>query len=194
MRSFLKVAQSKGLKVTIYSLQNHSTEQIFDENYRSIPPVRQLFPGFIGRAIQEVIFTRRLYKELEEKKYDKILVSIPSMFLFFCAPFWFSRRSHLDIRDLTWEYLSETSALQKFAKTIFRFLAKKRASSFASVRGEPTLRFAPPLSLACLCLTRPDPKLPALPGLRLLPGRTFLLLPSASLGAATIPRPCLGQT
>lgn len=133
MRSFLKVAQSKGLKVTIYSLQNHSTEQIFDENYRSIPPVRQLFPGFIGRAIQEVIFTRRLYKELEEKKYDKILVSIPSMFLFFCAPFWFSRRSHLDIRDLTWEYLSETSALQKIAKIIFRFLAKKRASSFASV-------------------------------------------------------------
>ena len=40
MRSFLKVSQSKGLKVTIYSLQNHSTEKIFDENYRSIRPVR----------------------------------------------------------------------------------------------------------------------------------------------------------
>ena len=133
IRSFLKVAQSKGLKVTIYSLQNHFTEQLFDENYRSVRPVRQLFPGFIGRAIQEVILTRRLYKEIGEKKYDKILVSIPSMFLFFCAPYRFSLDSHLDIRDLTWEYLSETSALQKLAKVCFRFLAKKRASTFASV-------------------------------------------------------------
>ena len=71
MRSFLKVAQSKGLKVTIYALQNHSSEQIFDENYRSITPVRQLFPGFIGRAIQEVILTVDCIENLRKKNMIK---------------------------------------------------------------------------------------------------------------------------
>jgi glycosyltransferase involved in cell wall biosynthesis len=41
--------------------------------------------------------------------------------------------TYLDIRDLTWEYLSDKSCIQRVAKFVFRFVAKKKIGVFSAI-------------------------------------------------------------
>ena len=55
------------------------------------------------------------------------------MFLFFLVPKNFAVFTHLDVRDLTWEYLKDDRPIERFAKKIFQFLARRKVSAFKSV-------------------------------------------------------------
>ena len=133
MISLVNAAREKGYQVTIYSLKDDSLKQKENDGHHCIEPVQQLFNGFVGRAIKEICFAKRIFRELRRKDHQVVWVSIPSMFLFFLAPKNFAVFTHLDVRDLTWEYLKDDRPIERFAKKIFQFLARRKVSAFKSV-------------------------------------------------------------
>lgn len=81
--------------------------------------------SFIKRAIHEINNVRLLFKEAEQQRADIYLLTIPSMFLAFLIPLHLRREKvFLDVRDLTWEYLSDASLVQRLSKKLFRILFK----------------------------------------------------------------------
>lgn len=81
--------------------------------------------SFIKRAVKEARDVVALLKVAKTQQADAYLPSIPSMFLAFLSPLYLPKKcSFIDIRDLTWEYLSEESFLQQLSKRVFRFLFK----------------------------------------------------------------------
>lgn len=81
--------------------------------------------SFIKRAIKEARDVAALLKVAKTQQADAYLSSIPSMFLAFLSPLYLTKqRCFIDVRDLTWEYLSEKSFLQRLSKRVFRFLFK----------------------------------------------------------------------
>ena len=79
--------------------------------------------NFIKRAWKETLDSLKLLKRARSTSADLYLLTIPSMFLTFLAPLVLAgRKAVLDVRDLTWEYLSETQLLQRGSKRMFRML------------------------------------------------------------------------
>jgi glycosyltransferase involved in cell wall biosynthesis len=74
---------------------------------------------FFVRAIRELIYTITAWRKLRHVRPDILLVSSPSMFLLLLA---FQRNCPiiLDIRDLTWEYLSDSNVMSRAIKSMFR--------------------------------------------------------------------------
>ena len=88
------------------------------------------FNGFVGRAIKKFVLLN-VFRELRRKDHQVVWVSIPSMFLFF----WYRKFAvftHLDVRDLTWEYLKDDRPIERFAKNI-SILGQKKSLRFKSV-------------------------------------------------------------
>ena len=133
MLSFLHVAQAKGYQVRVYSLSNSTDTPRSTSFNHEIKPFLCILPGFFGRAIKEAISAIKLFNAVKKSKYDKVLVSIPSMFLLFVMPRKLAKSTYLDIRDLTWEYLSDKSYIQRAAKFVFRFLAKRKVDLFSAI-------------------------------------------------------------
>ncbi|WP_417662473.1 glycosyltransferase [Pseudomonas sp.] len=79
--------------------------------------------GFLGRALYEARLARQLLKVGEGFENTFSLITIPSMFLLFLFSFP-SKINILDLRDLTWEYLDDRKWFTRFAKVLFRRLAK----------------------------------------------------------------------
>lgn len=89
---------------------------------------------FVGRAVREVYDVLQLMRCARKIKADAWLVTIPSMFLAFLAPYCLSNRKvFLDVRDLTWEYLSDETFLQRISKNIFRSFFKRSLRFFKLV-------------------------------------------------------------
>lgn len=81
--------------------------------------------SFIRRALREISNVRLLFKEAKRQQTDIYLLTIPSMFLAFLTPLYMrSEKVFLDVRDLTWEYLSDASIVQRLSKKLFRILFK----------------------------------------------------------------------
>lgn len=133
MLSFLHVAQAKGYQVRVYSLSNSTDTPRSTSFNHEIKPFLCILPGFFGRGIKEAISAIKLFNAVKKSKYDKVLVSIPSMFLLFLMPRKLAKSTYLDIRDLTWEYLSDKSCIQRVAKFVFRFLAKRKVDLFSAI-------------------------------------------------------------
>ena len=97
-------------------------------------PLKKKQPSsFVNRTIFEWIETRNLLKKLKIIDTDFIVLTIPSMFLLFNAYLLKSKNIYLDVRDLTWEYLSNKSLLQGIAKAFFRILANRSFKFFNSI-------------------------------------------------------------
>lgn len=89
---------------------------------------------FVSRALREIRDALALFKRATEIQSDILLVTIPSMFLAFLAPYRLRRRRViLDVRDLTWEYLSEESQLQNVSKKALRLIFKHTLNFFSAV-------------------------------------------------------------
>lgn len=81
--------------------------------------------SFFKRAVAEIKNAKKLLKQAKMHKKDVYFITIPSMFLFFLAPFILrNKKKVLDIRDLTWEYLSEESFKYRIIKEALAFLFK----------------------------------------------------------------------
>lgn len=90
--------------------------------------------GFFSRAICEAWDALILLKYAKNIQTNTLLLTIPSMFLAFFAPFSLrGRKVVLDVRDLTWEYLSDEKALTWFSKRVFRLTFKHSLNFFRLV-------------------------------------------------------------
>lgn len=79
-------------------------------------PIRGVF---ILRAFREFMYAVRALMMLRSTKADIIMVTSPSMFLLLLL-ISKSCPTILDLRDLNWEYLSESGSFQRFIKLLFR--------------------------------------------------------------------------
>lgn len=87
--------------------------------------------GFVRRAVREAYNAFKVVSYAKDIKADAWLITIPSMFLAFIAPYVLTgRKVFLDVRDLTWEYLSDKSLLQRFSKRFFRVSFARSLSFF----------------------------------------------------------------
>lgn len=121
---FLNVAREKGIFVEIVSTDMVSSEIISNLGFQhSVMPDRNIKPiGFVRRAIFEFNQARRLISNSPNDVGIEI-ITIPSMFLLFVSIFCSKERFHVDVRDLTWEYLEEKNLFSRLSKYIFRKLA-----------------------------------------------------------------------
>lgn len=82
--------------------------------------------GFVNRARQEVYDCSQILKSARMIEGDIWLLTIPSMFLSVLAPFFLKNKYlALDVRDLTWEYLSDKKLVQRISKKIFRWFFQR---------------------------------------------------------------------
>jgi len=90
--------------------------------------------GFVGRAIQEAWSVLLLLRQAKKIQADVWLLTMPSIFFAFLAPLSMrGRKVVLDVRDLTWEYLSENKALHRVSKKIFRTVFRYSVSFFREI-------------------------------------------------------------
>lgn len=130
---FIKVLHARGYKVQVISpdtsqfvVDGLEFEHVTSPDYKSKPR------GFIKRMLYEVMQSYRLLKLAKTKKHDIMVITIPSMFLLFGTCLLPKNKFHIDLRDLTWEYLPDKGVVNKYGKFIFRCFAKlslKRAKS-----------------------------------------------------------------
>lgn len=88
--------------------------------------------NFIKRFYFEFIQSNRLITIALKSGHCERLITIPSMFLLFMSFRLPNCSFHVDIRDLTWEYISGSNLINRISKSIFRALAKynlKRSKS-----------------------------------------------------------------
>lgn len=95
--------------------------------------------SFVRRAMREARDVATLLKHARSLPDEVILVTLPSMFLAFLAPVYLrKRRVVMDVRDLSWEYLSDASRLQRLAKGFFRFCFKRSVHFFQLIAATNT--------------------------------------------------------
>ena len=134
--SFLTEAHQSGYEVLLISPGDEPVKlaEMPDRfEHKVVGPRPSGHAGFIGRAIREIILARKLLKACRDCECEKIFISIPSMFLLFLSSSQRDKFTYLDVRDLTWEYLSENSWFQSLAKRFFRRRARRRIGNFSSV-------------------------------------------------------------
>lgn len=121
----LNVSRENNFSVNLYS----TDEKLIDykyENFRHInlPSKKNKPRSFMKRAKFEMVESYRLLKSLPSEHCDLEIITVPSMFLLFAILFFEKGRFHVDLRDLTWEYLGN-GKVNNIAKKVFRLLAKK---------------------------------------------------------------------
>lgn len=88
--------------------------------------------SFLKRAIFEWNESRYILKEVIKLDVDLVVLTIPSMFLLFNASIIKEKELCLDVRDLTWEYLSN-NGVQLLGKLLFRFMFNISYKLFNSI-------------------------------------------------------------
>lgn len=133
---FLEVAGEKGYAVVLVSPDEGEVPAPPGVDHFTHVPVG-LHPfgkaGFFMRAIKEATLARKLLRQAKESGAEDIFITIPSMFLLFLSVFLGHQSRHLDIRDLSWEYLPDASITLRSAKWLFRRMAKLSVRSFANI-------------------------------------------------------------
>lgn len=133
---FLKGLLDIGHAVTLVCPRGQEIEGALEAgvDYCEVPVDFVKPKGFIRRAIKEVHDVLKIMECAKKIKADAWLITIPSMFLAFLAPYSLSNRKvFLDVRDLTWEYLSDEIFVQRFSKIFFRRLFKRSLNFFKLV-------------------------------------------------------------
>lgn len=129
VNGFLK----KGYQVKLISMDSEEYSLVKHENFEhyKIPFINTKIPSFLKRALLEMRIAANALNKANELKCNLNLITIPSMFLLHLS-FLLKGKSTkiLDIRDLSWEYLSDKSIIQRIAKQVFRVSAYKNLTNF----------------------------------------------------------------
>ncbi|MGM0858925.1 MAG: glycosyltransferase [Pseudomonadota bacterium] len=128
---FIDLALDRGLSVVLVNPVGGDYHRAQDENFSRIAlGIPQANRGnFFIRTLREIVLARKVLGGIPESN-DLVFVTIPSMFLLFLFRGFGNSLKVLDVRDLTWEYLSDTSIVMKNAKLFFRFLAHWKLQRF----------------------------------------------------------------
>jgi len=132
---YITQAIENGFKVTLVTSDLEVFSEIDNSSFTHIlHPSRIERPNsFFIRAIFEWNEARSIFKSLNELDIEVIILTIPSMFLLFSASLSKCKNMHLDVRDLTWEYLSSKKTTHNIAKFFFRMLANWSFKFFSSI-------------------------------------------------------------
>lgn len=128
---FIDLALDRGFSVVLVNPIGGAYHRARDINFSHVSiDIPQANRGnFFVRSLREMGLARRVLDRVPESS-DVVFVTIPSMFLLFMFKGFESSLKVLDVRDLTWEYLSDASIITKFAKKLFRFLAQRKFPRF----------------------------------------------------------------
>lgn len=121
--SFASAFIQRGHQVQLISMDDDSYQLLEHPNFshHKIPYINTKIPSFIKRAILEMKIASNAIKKANQLNCDTNLITIPSMFLLHLSSTLKSGSTKiLDIRDLSWEYLSDESFVYRLAKSIFR--------------------------------------------------------------------------
>lgn len=131
---FIKLALERGLTVSLVNPVGGKYQGEDDENFRHIAiNISQANRGnYVVRTFREYQLARAVLKAAPNGG-DYVFITIPSMFLLFLSSIARSPIKILDIRDLTWEYLSDNAFIARSAKRFFRFLAQRMIPKFDHV-------------------------------------------------------------
>lgn len=128
---FINLALKRDAAVTLVNPEGGSYGEDEIERFRhKALDVKQANKGnFFIRAWKELRLARRVLKSTPHDT-DCIFITIPSMFLLFLFKPQLAKVSLLDVRDITWEYLSDKSFFNRFIKKVFRYFAKRKLVFF----------------------------------------------------------------
>lgn len=143
---FIEKLQENGFKVRLICLENNFLSENLIKNIHTekIKVNYKKTKNFVSRFFKESMIALKLLKQAKLSQDEIIFITIPSMFLSFFAPLYIKDRDILlDVRDLTWEYLSSNSKFQHYTKLFFRFLFKKSTPYFKviSVTNKTELKY-----------------------------------------------------
>lgn len=131
---YIEVLSKQGYDVTLISpdVKPFSLHNVTFKHIRS-PDKKKKPKSLTSRLIFETIQSFRLLMLAKRYKTEYTLVTVPSMFLLFLGFLLPKKGLHFDVRDLTWEYLSSDSFVNRIIKTVFRKFAKMNLSRARSV-------------------------------------------------------------
>ncbi|MCO8099948.1 glycosyltransferase [Acinetobacter indicus] len=129
VNGFLK----KDYIVHLISMDNKDYILCSNRNFihHKIPFTNVKTSSFFKRALLELKLAHQVIHKANQLICDLNLITIPSMFLLHLSFLLNSKgKKILDIRDLSWEYLSDHSFVQRVSKLIFRTSAIKNFKNF----------------------------------------------------------------
>ena len=87
--------------------------------------------SFVKRALGEFLNSLKIVWNARKLSAEKVLISIPSMFLMLLAPMFLNGKTLiLDVRDLVWDYLPESSFVLRLCKSILQILVRHSLKSY----------------------------------------------------------------
>ncbi|AOE50145.1 glycosyltransferase [Kangiella sediminilitoris] len=122
---YIGYMNSHNFEVSLFSSDSYDLSQEIDVKHTPVVGNRKS-RGFIKRAYQEFVDAGRLLNTFKQSKIKTCVVTIPSMFLLFRLGIVKENTVYLDIRDLTWDYLSNTALTQRLFKFLARCIAKTK--------------------------------------------------------------------
>jgi len=131
---YITESLKKDNKVILVSSDKNCIQR-FDNNLFThiLSPYPKNKPSsFLRRAIFEWIESRKVLKIVAKLDADVVVITIPSMFLLFNVSIVKKMVLYLDVRDLTWEYLSNQGG-QFLAKLLFRIKFNMSYKLFNSI-------------------------------------------------------------
>lgn len=128
---FIDLALDRGFSVVLVNPAGGSYHRAQDEKFSHLDlDILQANRGnFFIRTLRELLLARKVLAGIP-KDSDVLFLTIPSMFLLFLFHGFSKSLKVLDVRDLTWEYLSDKPIVMRYAKALFRFLAKWKLPRF----------------------------------------------------------------
>lgn len=122
LRPYISEFQRAAVDVTLISGDRVRIEDIDRSVRHHIFPSDNLPRSFIKRSFAEWLHAIKIMARARKLDCDVYLITIPSMFLALNIFLLMGKRCHLDIRDLTWEYLDEKNLFEYLAKRVLRVL------------------------------------------------------------------------
>lgn len=128
---FIDLALDRGFSVVLVNPAGGTYHRSDDQNFshRALDMPQANRGNFIIRTARELLLARKVIGNIPKDR-DVVFVTIPSMFLLFLFQGFRNSLKVLDVRDLTWEYLSDTSLVMRSAKKLFRVVAKWKIPRF----------------------------------------------------------------
>ncbi|MGE8653413.1 MAG: glycosyltransferase [Acinetobacter gandensis] len=130
--SMVKGFLEKGYFVNLISMDRIEYILIEHENFKhyKVSFHNNKLSSFTKRALVEAKVAFDAINKANQLNCNYNLVMIPSMFLLHFSFLLKNKKNILDVRDLSWEYLSDSSYIKRFAKHMFRTIASLNLNKF----------------------------------------------------------------
>ncbi len=127
----------KTYKVNIFCITERGKPQknqkiVYSDNIDVYYVDQRYYDGekFYSRALHELYYAIKLTLKARKFQSDITVATSPQMFIIPAVAVFGSRKSIIDVRDLVWEYIEETSAYKKILKNLITQFMKLSLKKF----------------------------------------------------------------